>query len=125
MASGNSHNYERSYPLIDGAPVTSGGVTYLVTGAGGNGRNTFQMAQPAYSAFRQDAFYQHTKVTVSPTELLVEGRRSDTGAVFDSTTITASGGDTTRRRSRRDCLRLPFRARRWICPGPHRPIMWA
>ena len=95
MASGNSHNYERSYPLIDGAPVTSGGVTYLVTGAGGNGRNTFQMAQPAYSAFRQDAFYQHTKVTVSPTELLVEGRRSDTGAVFDSTTITASGGDTT------------------------------
>jgi chitodextrinase len=99
VASGNSHNYERTYPLIDSAPVTSGGVTYLVTGAGGNGRNTFQMAQPAYSAFRQDAFYQYTKVTVSPTELLVEGRRSDTGAVFDSTTITPStpgtGGTTT------------------------------
>jgi fibronectin type 3 domain-containing protein len=98
VASGNSHNYERTYPLIDGDPVTTGGVTYLVTGAGGNGRNTFQMAQPAYSAFRQDAFYQYTKVTVSPTELLVEGRRSDTGVVFDSTTIThggGSGGGTT------------------------------
>jgi fibronectin type 3 domain-containing protein len=94
VASGNSHNYERTYPLIDGAPVTTGGVTYLVTGAGGNGRNTFSMAQPAYSAFRQDAFYQYTKVTVSPTELLVEGRRADTGAVFDSTTITASSGGT-------------------------------
>jgi Iron/zinc purple acid phosphatase-like protein C/Calcineurin-like phosphoesterase len=96
VASGNSHNYERTYPLIDGAPVTTNGVTYLVTGAGGNGRNSFSMAQPAYSAFRQDAFYQYTKVTVSPTELLVEGRRADTGAVFDSTTITASsGGGTT------------------------------
>jgi Iron/zinc purple acid phosphatase-like protein C len=88
VVSGNSHCYERTYPLIDGDPVTFGGVTYLVTGGGGNGRNIFELAQPAYSAYRQDAFYQYTKVTVSPTELLVEGRRSDTGAVFDSTRIT-------------------------------------
>ena len=35
-------------------------------------------------------------MTVSPTALLVEGRRADTGAVFDSATITsASSGDST------------------------------
>ena len=33
VLSGNSHNYERTHPLIDGNPVTTGGITYLVSGA--------------------------------------------------------------------------------------------
>ena len=82
VASGNSHNYEH----VSNAErrATADGVTYLVTGGGGNGFNTFSLAQPAYTAFREDSYYQYTKVTVSPTALLVEGRRADTGAVFDS-----------------------------------------
>jgi chitodextrinase len=96
VASGNSHNYERTYPMRNGARATADGVTYLVTGGGGNGFNTFSLAQPAYTAFREDSYYQYTKVTVAPTALLVEGRRADTGAVFDSATITsASSGDST------------------------------
>jgi hypothetical protein len=90
VASGNSHNYERTYPILNGSKVHAAGVTYLVTGAGGNGFNTFSMAQPAYTAFREDSYYQYTKVTVSATALRVEGRRADTGAVFDSTTIRSS-----------------------------------
>jgi hypothetical protein len=90
VASGNSHNYERTHPMLHGAEAKIGGVTYLVTGGGGNGFNTFTMAQPEYTAFREDSYYQYTKVTVSPSALLVEGRRADTGAVFDSTAITSS-----------------------------------
>jgi chitodextrinase len=93
VVSGNSHNYERTHPMLNGAQSTAGGVTYLVTGGGGNGFNTFSMAQPAYTAFREDSYYQYTKVTVSPTALRVEARRADTGAVFDSTTITSSAGE--------------------------------
>lgn len=91
VASGNSHNYERTHPMLNGARVEAG-VTYLVTGAGGNGFNRFTMAQPAYTAFRQDSYYQYIRVTVSASALRVEGRRADTGAVFDSTTITTSVG---------------------------------
>jgi hypothetical protein len=79
--------------MLNGAQSTAGGVTYLVTGGGGNGFNTFSMAQPAYTAFREDSYYQYTKVTVSPTALRVEARRADRGAVFDSTTITSSAGE--------------------------------
>jgi hypothetical protein len=90
VLSGNSHNYERTYPLINGVPTT-GGITYLVSGAGGNGFNAFSGTAPAYSAFRESSYYQYTKVTVSPTALTVSGIRADTNAVFDTTTITAPG----------------------------------
>jgi len=97
VLSGNSHNYERSYPLVDGAPVTSGGVTYIVSGAGGNGFNAFNdttFPKPTWSAFRESSYYQYAKVTVSPTSLVVAAVRADTNAVFDTTTITKAGGDT-------------------------------
>jgi hypothetical protein len=90
VLSGNSHNYERSYPLIDGAPA-AGGVVYVVTGGGGNGHNPFTIAQPARTAFRNDDDYQHTRVTVSPQSLQVDAIRADDGVVFDSTTIDAPG----------------------------------
>jgi hypothetical protein len=89
VLSGNSHNYERSYPLRGGNVVSSGGVTYVVSGAGGNGFNKFTIAQPSWSAYREASYYEYTKVTVSPTSLQVDAVRADTNAVFDSTTIQA------------------------------------
>jgi hypothetical protein len=87
VLSGNSHNYERSLPLTNGAPA-AGGVTYVVTGAGGNGFNAFSLAQPAWSAFREASYYQYERVTVSPSSLQLDAVRADTNAVFDSATIT-------------------------------------
>jgi hypothetical protein len=97
VLSGNSHNYERTYPLVNGAPA-AGGVTYVVTGAGGNGFNKFPTtAPPAYSAYRESDFFEYAKVSVSPTALTVDAVRADTDTVFDTTTISAGsgGGDTT------------------------------
>jgi chitodextrinase len=97
VLSGNSHNYERTHPLIDSAPA-AGGITYIVSGAGGNGFNAFSGTPPAYSAFRESTFYEHVRVTVSPTSLKVDAIRADTNTVFDTTTITAPGStpaDTT------------------------------
>ena len=87
VLSGNSHNYERTYPLINGARA-AGGVTYVVTGAGGNSFNPFRGAPPAYSAVRECSYYEFAKVTVSPTALTVQAVRADTNTVFDSTVIT-------------------------------------
>jgi chitodextrinase len=95
VLSGNSHNYERSYPLRGGNVVSSGGVTYVVSGGGGNGFNSFTIAQPSWSAFREASYYEYAKVTVSPTSLRVDAIRADTNAVFDSTTIQASSSSDT------------------------------
>jgi chitodextrinase len=86
VLSGNSHNYERTHPLIDGIPV-SGGITYIVSGNGGNGFNTFTIAQPSWSAYRQASIYGHLLISVSPTAMTVAEIRADTGAALDSTTI--------------------------------------
>jgi hypothetical protein len=88
VLSGNSHNYERTVPMTDGAAASSG-ITYVVSGAGGNGFNTFTVSQPSYTAFREASYYQYTKITVSPTALTIDAVRADTNAVFDTTTITA------------------------------------
>ena len=86
MLSGNSHNYERTYPLINGVRAT-GGITYIVTGAGGNSFNPFTGVPPACSAFRESSYYQYAKVTVSPTALTVQAVRADTNTIFDSTVL--------------------------------------
>lgn len=87
VMSGNSHNYERSHRLLGGRRVRSGGITYVVTGGGGNGLNKFTSPKPAWSAYRQSAFYEFTKVSVFPRRLVVSGIRADTNTVFDSVTI--------------------------------------
>jgi fibronectin type 3 domain-containing protein len=94
VLSGNSHNYERTRPLMDGAPA-AGGITYVVTGAGGNGFNAFSLAQPAWSAFREASYYQYERVTVSRSSLQLDAVRADTNAVFDSATITRSATTPT------------------------------
>ncbi|MFC9394295.1 fibronectin type III domain-containing protein [Streptomyces sp. NPDC057027] len=83
--SGNSHNYERSHPLRRGA-IDPTGVTYVVSGGGGNGLNTFQASQPFWSAYRE-ARYEYVQCSVSPTQLVLSAY-SDTGTLFDSATWT-------------------------------------
>jgi hypothetical protein len=90
VLSGNSHNYERSHPLIDGVSA-SGGITYIVTGAGGNGINKFRIPAPARTAFREDAYYEYLRIGVAPTAMRIEAVRADTNTVFDSATITSPG----------------------------------
>jgi hypothetical protein len=95
VLSGNSHNYERTFPLLGGVPQSSRGVTYIVSGGGGNGLNQFTITQPSWSAFRI-ATYEHLRITVSPISLQVDAISGDDGSILDSTTITDnSGGSTT------------------------------
>jgi hypothetical protein len=93
--SGNSHNYERSFPLINGAPVRGDGVTYIVTGAGGNLFTLFAAPVPAYSAFREDTSYEFVKVTVGPNELVAQAISDGGRTVIDKTTIKRRKNDTT------------------------------
>src|SRR4029077_16231868 len=87
VLSGNSHNYERSKPLINGAPA-SGGITYIVAGNGGNGFNSFTIAQPNWSAFRQATTYGYLRISVNASSLTVNEVRSDTATIIDTTTIS-------------------------------------
>ena len=89
VLSGNSHNYERTYGLIDGQRALNG-ITYIVTGAGGNGFNTFTIAQPTWSAFREDTTYEYVRVTVSATSLLVQAISASDGSVLDASSISGS-----------------------------------
>jgi hypothetical protein len=91
VLSGNSHNYERSKPMKNGSPA-AGGVTYIVSGGGGNGHNPFTIAEPAWSAYRNATSYEYAKVTVSPTSLRVDAIDSVTKQAIDSVTI---GGTAT------------------------------
>lgn len=93
VLSGNSHNYERTFPLTNGVPA-SGGVTYLVSGNGGNGFNAFSATQPSWSAFRQSSTYGYLRITVNSSFLTVNEVRADTGTVIDSTTITGPADST-------------------------------
>ena len=95
VLAGNSHNYERTHPLINGAPAAKGGITYVVSGAGGNSFNIFSTPQPAYSAFREDTVFEFVKVTVSPSTLQVDAISGDTNTVLDSTTISITDEDHT------------------------------
>lgn len=97
VLAGHSHNYERTFALVNGVPTT-GGVTYIVTGAGGNGFNTFSTTQPSWSAFREDSYYEHLEITVSPTQLTVNAVKASDSSLFDSVVIPFSGtisGPTT------------------------------
>jgi hypothetical protein len=87
VLSGNSHNYERTVPLTGGVPVASGGITYIVSGGGGNGFNAFGAYTQPWTAFRESSYYEYTRIIVTPTRLTADAVRSDTNSVFDTTTI--------------------------------------
>jgi hypothetical protein len=101
VLSGNSHNYERSYPLLGGQPA-SGGITYVVTGGGGNGHNLFTIPQPAWSAYRNDVDYEYARVTVSPQSLQLQAIEGEDGTVLDSVTIDAPGTVVVRKNAQPD-----------------------
>jgi chitodextrinase len=86
VLSGNSHNYERTVPLTDGVQA-SGGITYIVSGGGGNGFNAFGSFTQPWTAFRESSYYEYVKITVTPTTLTADAIRSDSNAVFDSTSL--------------------------------------
>ncbi|TAM56037.1 MAG: hypothetical protein EPN50_10525, partial [Chloroflexota bacterium] len=86
VLSGNSHNYERSFPLIGGAPA-AGGVTYIVSGNGGNGHNPFTIAEPAWSAFRDATDYGYLHISVSPTAISLTEISAADGSTLDSAII--------------------------------------
>jgi hypothetical protein len=90
VLSGNSHNYERTYPLTDGTKAATGGTTYIVSGGGGNGFNQFTISPPAYSAFREAGTYEYVRVTVAPTSLTTEAISAADGSVLDRATILPS-----------------------------------
>jgi Fibronectin type III domain len=83
---GNSHNYERTLPIVNGQKA-SAGVTWITSGAGGNGFNHFSSAKPSWSAFREDSYYESLRIMVSPNALRMNAVRADTGGTFDTTTI--------------------------------------
>ena len=101
VLSGNSHNYERSYPLLGGQPAPRG-VTYVVTGGGGNGHNPFTIPQPAWSAFRDGTNYEYMRVSVSPQSLQLAAIRGSDGVTLDSTVIDAPGKIVVRKDARPD-----------------------
>jgi hypothetical protein len=96
VLSGNSHNYERSFPLTNGVPAT-GGITYIVSGGGGSGFDKFTSGypEPSWSAYRESDWWEFAKITVSPTSIQENAVRADTDTVFDSATINPLPPDTT------------------------------
>jgi hypothetical protein len=88
VLSGNSHNYERTFPLINGAPA-AGGVTYVVSGNGGNSFNPFTIPAPAYSAFRDATHFGHLHVAVSASTITVSEISAADGSTLDSTVIVS------------------------------------
>jgi hypothetical protein len=87
VLAGNSHNYERTHPLINGAPVPRNGTTYIVTGGGGNLFTPFTIAKPSYSAFREDNSYEFVKVTVGPSRLVAQAIGDAGRTVLDAATM--------------------------------------
>ena len=72
--------------MTDGAPA-GGGITYIVSGGGGNGFNAFGTYTQPWTAFRESSYYEYTRITVTPTSLTADAIRSDTDSIFDTTTI--------------------------------------
>lgn len=85
---GHIHSYERTYPLVQGAPVLSGGVVYMITGGGGGG---LEKAGPWRSPFAAKVYSGHhyCLVNVFGPALRIEAYTSD-GLLFDFLEIDKS-----------------------------------
>lgn len=95
VLTGHDHNYERTFPLRDGAPVNAnqepdyvdpGTPVYVVTGGGG--RSLYQSGSDERTAFSRSV-YHFTRVEVQGRRLDLEAVGSD-GAVIDRMSITKS-----------------------------------
>ena len=88
VLSGDAHNYQRTVPMLGKVPDPDG-ITYVVTGGGGNGLNAINASNlnpmPSWQAARK-AVYETLRIEVSPTAVKVSAI-APTGGVIDSTTI--------------------------------------
>ncbi|WP_224248336.1 discoidin domain-containing protein [Hyalangium gracile] len=89
VLTGHDHNYERSKPMVGSgvAPSGSRGVVYLVVGSGGASLRSFPIAQPSWTAYRNntDAGYLDVKVNGGT---LVAQFLNASGAIKDTFTLT-------------------------------------
>lgn len=83
----HAHNYERSFPLVDGVPA-EGGITYIVAGAGGARLKEFVSSSPPdWSAVRNNSDFGYLDVNVEEGLLSAEARTMD-GRVIDAFELT-------------------------------------
>jgi uncharacterized protein (TIGR03382 family) len=89
VLTGHDHNYERSRPMIGDREASSGekGITYLVVGGGGASLRQFTMAQPSWSALRNNTDYGFLDVDVTEGTLRAQ-LLTPQGKVVDSFTLT-------------------------------------
>jgi len=84
--SGHDHNYQRSYPLLDGRVVEPGrGVIYVVSGAGGASLYPARQPRPEFLAVIDDQHYSFTQVTIQGDELRLRQIALDGGTIDELT----------------------------------------
>jgi hypothetical protein len=67
----------------------SGGVTYVVSGNGGNSFNPFTIPEPSWSAHRDDTHYGHLHIGVTASALTIQEINASDSSVLDSAVIGA------------------------------------
>lgn len=83
----HAHNYERSFPLVNGQQAEDG-ITYIVAGAGGARLKEFVSASPPeWSAVRNNSDFGYLDVNVEEGLLSAEARTLD-GRVIDAFQLT-------------------------------------
>jgi 3',5'-cyclic AMP phosphodiesterase CpdA len=89
VLTGHDHNYERSKPMKgDGVAATgTRGVTYVVVGSGGATLRTFPIAQPSWTAYRNNTDMGYLDVVVDGGTLNARFL-NPAGTVRDSLTLT-------------------------------------
>ncbi len=89
VLTGHDHNYERTRPMKGEGVAPSGtrGVVYVVVGSGGANLRIFPIAQPSWTAYRNNTDAGYLEVAVNGGTLT--GRfTTSTGTVRDSFTLT-------------------------------------
>jgi len=91
---GHDHNYQRTYPLLDGHIVEPGrGLIYIVTGAGGAEFYDMKPAdqRPAYLAACNDHQHSFTQVTIAGDDLTLR-QIAVGGQILDELTLHKPAG---------------------------------
>jgi hypothetical protein len=89
VLTGHDHNYERTKPMKGDAVAASGtrGVVYVVVGSGGAALRVFPVAQPSWTAYRNNTDVGYLDVNVSGGSLTAQFLNA-TGVLKDSFTLT-------------------------------------
>jgi len=85
---GHIHSYERTWPIVDGAPTESNGTVYVVAGGGGGG---LEQAGPIRPPFQNNVKRGHHFVFVAINGKTLELKSYDLeGRLFDTVTLRKS-----------------------------------